>query len=252
MAIQRYDIRRIHIRKAAKKWRAEPGYGGFRDSNRYDVVIDGEFYPPKAIVGIAYEMAGKGILRPSEFAGALDGKWHQMLKGLEFKIVPKGLVRSDVADTGPSAGIDEDIKSIVAAHSDNATVRERLVLARLGQGVYRKRLLDLWDGACAVTGCRVTQAIRASHAKPWRCSTDEERLDPANGLPLIANLDALFDAGLIAFEGDGSMQVSSRLKNGEGLLDGIVRRLFRPPTKEQASFLDYHLENVFDQQSTRL
>lgn len=246
MAIQSDEIGAIHILKAAKKWRAEPDYGGFRDSNRYDVVIDGEHYPPKAIVGIAHEMAGKGILRPSQFAGALDGKWHQMLKGLGFQIVPKGLVRSDVADTGPSAVIDEDIKSIAAAHPDNATVRERLVLARLGQGEYRKRLLELWGGACAVTGCRVTQVIRASHAKPWRCSSDEERLNPDNGLPLVANLDALFDAGLIAFEGDGSMHVSSRLRNGAGLLDGIERRLLRPPTKGQASYLDHHLRNVFE------
>lgn len=40
---------------------------------------------------------------------------------------------------------------------------------------------------------------QASHAKPWRTSSDQERLDPHNGLPLIATLGVLFDRGLIGF-----------------------------------------------------
>lgn len=90
MAIQSGGIKRIHVIKAAEKWRRHPGYGGFRHSTHYDVVIKDERFPPKAIVAIANELAGERRLRPSDFAGAWDGKWHRELKRLGFEIHAKG------------------------------------------------------------------------------------------------------------------------------------------------------------------
>jgi hypothetical protein len=234
------------VLKAAQKWREHDGYGGFRASRHYDVVIEGEHFPPKAIVAIANELSGGRKMRPSDFPGAWDGKWHRELKRLGFAIVPKGLVPSDPEEAGPVALAAEDIKDVIAGHPDDATTRETLVMARLGQGRYRKELLALWGGSCAVTGCGITQVIRASHAKPWCDSTDEERLNPNNGLPLVANLDALFDCGLITFEEDGTMRVSPALDEQAGLLDGMPNRLRHRPTKEQAKFLHYHAEEVFE------
>lgn len=69
--------------------------------------------------------------------------------------------------------------------------------------------------SCAVSGSTVLDAIRASHNKPWRNANDNERLDPFNGLPLIASFDALFDVGLIAFDENGCLLVSSRLPESE-------------------------------------
>ncbi|WP_245431366.1 HNH endonuclease signature motif containing protein, partial [Rhodoplanes roseus] len=42
-----------------------------------------------------------------------------------------------------------------------------------------------------MTGCEVEDVLRASHIKPWRDASDQERLDPRNGLLLSATLDAL-------------------------------------------------------------
>ncbi|MBN0787902.1 HNH endonuclease, partial [Pseudomonas aeruginosa] len=81
---------------------------------------------------------------------------------------------------------------------------ERLVRQRVGQARYRDALLTYWGGACAVTGVAVTEALRASHAKPWaECADDAERLDAFNGFLLVANLDALFDRFLISFDDTG-------------------------------------------------
>jgi len=234
-----------HVVDAAKKWRQQPGYGGFGSSRHYDVVIEGEHFPPKAIVAIANELAGGRRMRPAEFPGAWDGKWHRELKRLGFTIVPRGLVPPDPDEAGPSALAAEDIKAVLAEHTTDATARETLVMARLGQGKYRKGVLELWGGTCAVTACTVTQAIRASHAKPWCDSTDDERLNPNNGLPLVANLDALFDSGLISFDRNGEMLVSPALHEGSRLLDNTPRRLRKTPTAEQAAFLEYHGEEVF-------
>lgn len=75
-----------NVKKAAAKWRREPGYGGFQDGRRYEVVIDGRGYPVKAIVAISLELAGHPLLTPADFPGRWDGRWHRELKELDFDI----------------------------------------------------------------------------------------------------------------------------------------------------------------------
>ncbi len=50
-------VLKSHVRKAAKIWCKEGGYLNFRNSTKYDVIIDGKPYPPKAISSIAYQLA---------------------------------------------------------------------------------------------------------------------------------------------------------------------------------------------------
>lgn len=97
----------------------------------------------------------------------------------------------------PGAGVGQNIT--------DSTSREAVVLARRGQGVYRQQVMHLWQARCAVSGCSVSAVLIASHAKPWASSTDEERLDPYNGLLLAASVDRLFDQGLISFNDDGRL-----------------------------------------------
>jgi putative restriction endonuclease len=117
-----------------------------------------------------------------------------------------------------------------------------LIEARRGQGKYRDELLALWGGRCAVTGCAVLPVIRASHAKAWRDSSDQERLDPNNGLPLTANLDALFDRGLIGFDDAGQMLLSQELGDADLDLLGLPAPLRMRPTDVQVHYLRDHRE----------
>ena len=121
-----------------------------------------------------------------------------------------------------------------------STEKERMVLARVGQGVFRSRVLGMWDERCAVTGS--VFAIRASHIKPWRESTDTEKLDPNNGLPLVATLDDLFDSFLISFSTDGSMLISDVLSNRDLACLKLDRgmRLSKKPSANQESYLAQH------------
>ena len=48
----------------------------------------------------------------------------------------------------------------------------------------------------------------ASHCKPWRDSTNEERLNGENGLLLTLSIDHLFDCGFIGFEDSGRLVIS--------------------------------------------
>lgn len=129
------------------------------------------------------------------------------------------------------------------AERDGESDPEKLFVlaeARRGQGKYRDELLRLWDGCCAVTGCSVLPVIRASHAKAWRESSDRERLDPNNGLPLTANLDALFDRGLIGFDDAGQMLLSHELRDATLDLLGLPAPLRQRPTKAQTYYLQHH------------
>lgn len=139
----------------------------------------------------------------------------------------------------------EDIAQIQNEPGLTATDRMTLSKARLGQGTYKAKMLALWDHQCAVSGCAVPEALRASHAKPWRHSDNNERLNPHNGLPLVATLDTLFDAGLITFDPAGQMLVSKHIDTRHRELLGLPTRLRKTPTVAQQVFLQWHLEHVF-------
>lgn len=139
--------------------------------------------------------------------------------------------------------IISDLDEIARRPELNLTQREALAQARLGQGAFRKRMLKLWDGKCAVTGLTTQSALIASHAKPWAGSSDEERLDPCNGLPLIATLDRLFDQYLIAFDPvTGEMLVSHEIGNADRSILGIPVNLRKIPNERQAHYLKLHFD----------
>lgn len=125
------------------------------------------------------------------------------------------------------------------------TVRKQLIDARLGQGRFRLKVLANWDYRCAVTGSTITEVIQASHLKPWKYSNDEERLDPDNGVTLLATLHVLFDRYFITFSTDGNLEFSSMLTNkGRDELHRLGlsgdRGLIKPLTAKQREYLALH------------
>ena len=126
------------------------------------------------------------------------------------------------------------------------TEAEAVRLCRIGQGPFRDSLLALWFNKCSVTGCKATRVLRASHLKPWVDSTNKDRLDPYNGLLLIPNLDAALDVGLITFDDDGKIRISSQLCSEDAASLGIVPTM-RLSTihKRHLKYLQYHRQQVF-------
>ena len=134
----------------------------------------------------------------------------------------------------------------LARRKIETTEKESLSKARIGQGRFRADVLHRWNNACAVTGCDVLEIVRASHIKPWRDCTDEERLDPLNGLPLVANLDALFDNGLITFDSQGKMLVSNSIPESQQSSLGLRGPgLLKSISNKTRKYLKYHRANVF-------
>ncbi len=94
----------------------------------------------------------------------------------------------------------------------NETERSGLVISRVGQGAYRKRIIHRWEYKCAVTGFEKLEALIASHIIPWAESDDNQRLDVHNGLLLSPAYDALFDRHLISFENNGRIILSDSIE----------------------------------------
>lgn len=94
----------------------------------------------------------------------------------------------------------------------NKTERTGLVTSRVGQGMYRKRIIHRWEYKCAVTGFNNLNILIASHIVPWSKSDNHERIDVNNGLLLSPTYDALFDQHLITFETDGKIVLSDSIE----------------------------------------
>lgn len=158
---------------------------------------------------------------------------------------------SDARDSGVgklvAAGpAEQDIGAAKASLATlSRTERQAVINARLGQGAFRQALFDRCP-ACALTGCDVPAALRASHIKPWRDATNEERLDPSNGLLLRADIDALFDVGLITFDEDGKIVLSKNLGVEELLGFGLDRAArLRVEGHAMVAYLLHHRRHVF-------
>lgn len=159
---------------------------------------------------------------------------------LEAAIVEAGNVTAGSCDD-EQREIEEDIKEVF--ESDLPTEDKfNLVRARIGQGKFRQEVMQRWRNGCAVTGCQVTAMLRASHIKPWRdCTNAKERLSADNGLMLTANLDALFDRGLISFDKSGAMLVSAEISDLDSMKLGLKNaRLLIRPSEWQERYLAYH------------
>jgi predicted restriction endonuclease len=125
------------------------------------------------------------------------------------------------------------------------TERESVIKARIGQGIFRKELIEMWGGACAVTGVRLPNLLRASHIKPWRFSTNSERTNRYNGLLLLPQYDHLFDKGFISFDDDGQIVTSKALDRIPPSQLGInATDRLRTLSDSHLAFLRYHRKTL--------
>jgi putative restriction endonuclease len=149
------------------------------------------------------------------------------------------------ARTKPNRVADEFKKKTAAM--PQSTEAERLVIQRVGQGLFRGALLDYWQGKCCVTGLDVPELLRASHIRPWaQCETDDQRLDVFNGLLLAPHLDALFDAGLMSVDAGGAAQLSAKLRIEQRAALSLTKEMKIPDLRaEHHVYLEFHRNHVW-------
>lgn len=126
------------------------------------------------------------------------------------------------------------------------TDRQALIRARRGQGLFKQRVMAI-ETCCRITRVDNPVHLIASHCKPWRDSSNEERLDGENGLLMTPSMDHLFDRGFIGFEDSGTLIISTVAHRPSLERMGIeTRRIVNVGgfSEGQRRFLDYHGNSV--------
>jgi hypothetical protein len=142
---------------------------------------------------------------------------------------------------------EEHLITDIRAKPIEETEKTALILARRGQGLFKQRVRQV-EMKCRITGVDRIEHLRASHCKPWRDSSDAERLDGENGLLLTPSIDHLFDRGFISFETNGRLLLSpvAHRVSLERMGVPVGERLNVGPFSEgQQRYLEFHQERVF-------
>ncbi|NRP17894.1 hypothetical protein LPJGGPFB_01121 [Ensifer adhaerens] len=138
-------------------------------------------------------------LEPTDAGGPGIARFGFADLGLLYAAMPRTY---QLAVSLPDAPLQEFLQETKGL--PKTTEAERLVVQRVGQDIFRERLMEYWQGRCPLTGIADKALLRASHIKPWKdCDSDAERLDVHNGLLLSALWDTAFDSGLVSFDDAG-------------------------------------------------
>lgn len=125
--------------------------------------------------------------------------------------------------------------------------KEVLIQARIGQGTYRRKLLEE-TSICPFTMVDDEHLLIASHIKPWKDSTNTEKKDSKNGFVFTPTYDKLFDRGYISFTDDKKLIISpwlSKYNCGRlGLVAGMVIEKLPVIDAKRKIYLAYHREYI--------
>lgn len=141
-----------------------------------------------------------------------------------------------------------DTELLNSSDEQSETVRAQITLSRIGQGQFRSDLIMFWNHTCCVTGLNEVPLLKASHIKPWRDSSNSERLDKYNGLLLSPNADSLFDKGYISFKNNGEIIISKEINRvvilkmlGKNEGENVSIKL----KKKHIKYIEHHRNNIF-------
>lgn len=129
---------------------------------------------------------------------------------------------------------------------ENLTGYEKEVVtkARINQGKFRELLINKYK-TCCLCGVSHKDLLVASHIKPWSISDENEKVNEFNGLLLCANHDKLFDKGLITFDDNGRIIISSQIDKFNRIFTNIDDNMKIKLEDESLRFMKYHRDNIF-------
>jgi hypothetical protein len=204
---------------------------------KYKIAVDDAEFDAKAIVvgALRNSRPQLGEFKTAIFNGNAS-TIAQPLRRLGFDVLDMEIDEIEVED-------DRHQREILNRGLVGPVERHQLVKSRRGQGVFRDNV-ESREPKCRITGVSNPRYLRASHIKPWRKSSDIEKIDGNNGLMLAPHVDFLFDRGFISFEDDGTLIVSTQIEDGAleswGMPTVMNVGVFSP---EQAVYLKFHREN---------
>lgn len=141
--------------------------------------------------------------------------------------------------------VEESAINEIMSSSLSVTEKDQLVKARIGQGIFRKNL-EYIENKCRVTNVDDKRVLIASHIKPWRFSTNSERLDGANGLLLSPHIDKLFDNGWITISEESNIVYSDqKIKDILVEWNVDIEKDLGQFSNKQKEYLAFHRQKCF-------
>ena len=120
---------------------------------------------------------------------------------------------------------------------------------RVGQGIFRSVVRDVYERKCAVTRERALPALDAAHIRPFKVVPENY---VQNGMLLRSDVHKLFDAGYVTVTPDYQVEVSERMRtdfnDGENYLRLRGTKLWVPrhtADRPGRDYLEWHNENRF-------
>jgi putative restriction endonuclease len=138
----------------------------------------------------------------------------------------------------------------LAAVESRGYGKPQIVLPRLGQGLFRIVVTDVYQRRCAITGERTLPVLDAAHIKPY---TVVQRHEVSNGLLLRSDLHRLFDEGYLTIDPtERCVLVSKRIReefeNGTEYyrLHGLqISEPAEPWARPNRENLEFHAQVIF-------
>ena len=140
--------------------------------------------------------------------------------------------------------IEKKIETIKTDKKLTITEKKTIILSRIGQGLYRKNLINYWN-SCSTEHYTKYNLLIASHIKPWKNSNNNERIDHFNGLLLPPNYDKLFDNGYITFDIKGRIKFSKFITDEDKSFFGLKNDIqLKKIDFNHLIYLEYHNDNI--------
>jgi putative restriction endonuclease len=187
------------------------------------------------------------IPAPPEFS-----RYNQQGQGFDSETGPGQSLWSAVSErlkSAPAPDVDTAIATTAAIESAGYG-KPQIVLPRLGQGLFRVLVTDVYERRCALTGERTLPVLDAAHITPYSIS---KRHELSNGLLMRSDLHRLFDGGYLTVDpAERKVVVSNRIRqefeNGKEYyrLEGqVIREPRDSQMRPLSENLEYHAYNVF-------
>lgn len=157
----------------------------------------------KVPIGVMRQIAKRPVSRYRILGAALVVDRYQnhfLIAGFSANGFVRGI--GSASDLSPIITSQERIAELAGAFSPNDVpdAREKAIASivrRRGQPAFRQKLLTIYNGKCAITGCNMEVVLEAAHILPYR---GPQTNHPSNGLLLRADIHVLFDLGQIAVD----------------------------------------------------
>ncbi len=138
----------------------------------------------------------------------------------------------------------------VAAIDSKGFGKPQIILPRLGQGLFRALVTDMYDKRCSITGERTLPVLDAAHIKPYSIV---QRHELSNGLLMRSDLHRLFEGGYLTVDPANyrvvvSQRIRTEFENGKEYyrLEGQEVRAPRESwAKPSIENLEFHAYSIF-------